>query len=82
MKLLIKQGRILDPATGTDGIYDMLIEDGKIKEVSENVRSTADATVNAAGCFVMPGFIDLHVHLREPGLTHKETIMTGLIRNR
>ena len=77
MKLLIKQGRILDPATGTDGIYDMLIEDGKIKEVSENVRSTADATVNAAGCFVMPGFIDLHVHLREPGLTHKETIMTG-----
>jgi len=77
MTLLIKGGRVLNPATNTDKILDVFIEDGKIKEVAEQIDKSADEVVDAAGCFVMPGFIDLHVHFRDPGLTYKEDIETG-----
>lgn len=77
MKTLIKNGRVLDPATKKDGIYDLLIEDGIIKEVGQNIVAAADETINATGCFVMPGLVDLHVHFREPGFEYKETIRTG-----
>ena len=77
MKTLIKNGRVLDPATKKDGIYDVLIEDGIIKEIEKNVIVEVDNIIDATGCFVMPGLIDLHVHFREPGFEHKETIRTG-----
>jgi len=77
MKTLIKNGRVLDPATKKDGIYDVLIENGIIKEIDKNLVSEADDVIDATGCFVMPGLIDLHVHFREPGFEHKETIRTG-----
>ncbi|MDD5934946.1 MAG: dihydroorotase [Clostridiales bacterium] len=77
MKTLIKQGYLLDPASKREGVYDLLIEDGFIKEVERNITCEADEIIDAQGLYVMPGFIDLHVHLREPGFEYKETIATG-----
>lgn len=77
MKLLIKNGRVLDPASKRDGIYDILIENDLISSVAEHIEEAADRVIDAKDCFVMPGLIDLHVHLREPGFEHKETIRTG-----
>ncbi len=81
MKIVIKNGHVLDPASGRDGIYDLWIEDGIISRVEQAVEAgqqhTADRIIDAAGLYVMPGFIDLHVHFRDPGLEYKETIRTG-----
>lgn len=77
MKILIQNGRLLDPASGIDQIMDLLIEDKQIIKRGENLAEEADRVIDASGCFVMPGLIDLHVHLRDPGLTHKEDIETG-----
>ena len=76
MKTLIKGGRVLDPASGKDGIYNILIEDGIIVSV-DTKEATADEVIDATGCYVMPGLVDLHVHFREPGFEYKETIKTG-----
>lgn len=76
MKTLIKGGRVLDPASGKDGIYNILIEDGIIVSV-DTKEETADEVIDATGCYVMPGLVDLHVHFREPGFEYKETIKTG-----
>lgn len=77
MSILIKNGYVLDPATNTEGIKDVLIENDKIVKVEANLKVEVDEIMDATGCFVMPGFIDLHVHLREPGFEYKETIATG-----
>ena len=77
MKILIKNGRVLNPATGTEEMLDVLVEDGIVKKMEKQIREEAERIIDAKGCYVMPGFIDLHVHLRDPGLTHKETIETG-----
>ena len=77
MKLLIQNGHVLDPLTGLDGISDVLTDGDKIVKVAKDISDAADQTIDASGCYVMPGFIDLHVHLRDPGLTHKETLETG-----
>lgn len=78
MKLLLKNGRLIDPATGIDSVVDILIEEGKIAEISGSIVTPADAeTIDAGGLVISPGFIDIHVHLREPGQEHKETIATG-----
>lgn len=77
MKILIKNGRIIDPDSKLDQVADLLIENDKIASVEEKIDSSADYEIDAKGCYVMPGLIDLHVHLRDPGLTHKEDIMTG-----
>ena len=78
MTTLIKGGRLIDPATKTDKIMDILVRDGLVVERAENLQiDNADEVVDASGCYVMPGLIDLHVHLREPGFEHKETIETG-----
>lgn len=78
MKILIQNGHVLDPDTGKDGIYDVLISDGKIEKVAEKINlSEAEKIIPADGKYVMPGLIDLHVHFREPGFEYKETIKTG-----
>ncbi len=77
MKLLIKGGRVIDPASKMDAESDVLVVDGKIEKISKTIKTKADKTINAKGCFVMPGFIDLHVHLRDPGFEEKETVVTG-----
>ncbi len=77
MKILIKGGRVLDPASNTDAIKDILIEDDIIAKVEENITDEVDSIIEANDYYVMPGLIDLHVHFREPGFEHKETIRTG-----
>ena len=78
MNILIKEGRVLDPASKTDKVMDVLIKDGFIAAMEENIdESQADEVIDASGCMVMPGLVDLNAHFREPGLEHKETIRTG-----
>lgn len=77
MSILIKNGYVLDPAGDTQGLMDVYIEDGIIKEVSQNIAVEAEEVIDGTGLYIMPGFIDLHVHLREPGFEYKETILTG-----
>ena len=78
MSLLIKGGRVLDPANGVDAVEDLLIQDGKIACLGKGLEAP-DGTpvIAAAGKVVCPGFIDIHVHLREPGYEYKETVATG-----
>lgn len=76
-KLLIKNGRVIDPASGHDAIADVLIEDGVIAGIGANLTASGAKVIDASGLIVAPGFIDMHVHLREPGFEHAETIETG-----
>ncbi|HAM51731.1 MAG TPA: dihydroorotase, partial [Nitrospiraceae bacterium] len=91
MKILIKNGHIIDPAQAIDGIGDIVIEGRKIKEVrcqetlppltqaSERDNNSELRTIDAAGMFVLPGLVDMHTHLREPGFEYKEKICTGTL---
>ena len=77
--LLIRGGRVIDPAARVDAELDVLLRDGRVAEVApaKRIRGSADETFDARGLIVAPGFIDLHVHLREPGQAYKETIASG-----
>ncbi|HIY19186.1 MAG TPA: dihydroorotase [Candidatus Blautia avistercoris] len=77
MDILIKNGRILDPSLQKDEIGDLYIKDGKIQKAEKGLETKADRVIDADGCFVMPGLIDIHVHLRDPGQEYKETIESG-----
>ena len=77
MRLLIKNGRIINPAAGIDGKADLLIEHGMVKKMGINLIEEVDRTIDAEGKWVTPGFIDTHVHLRDPGYEYKEDIKTG-----
>ena len=77
MTILIKDGRVIDPANKIDGIYDILVENDKISEVAKNITTSADDIIDATGKIVMPGIVDMHVHLREPGREDKETVATA-----
>jgi len=77
MPMVIKNGRVIDPASQTDRIADVLIVDGRIAGVAPNLSSPKAEVFDAAGMIVAPGFIDMHVHLREPGFEHAETIESG-----
>jgi dihydroorotase len=78
-KLIVKGGRVIDPATGVDGIVDVLIENGTIAKVGKDLPvDGAEVFDVPKGGIVAPGFIDIHVHLREPGHEHKETVATGV----
>jgi dihydroorotase len=78
MKLLLKGGRVIDPAGHGDGAFDVLIEDGRITRVARDLPvDGAEVFEVTRGALVVPGLIDMHVHLREPGQEHKETIATG-----
>jgi dihydroorotase len=77
--LLVKNGRVMDPASGHDGVADVLILDGSIAAVGPNLEAPSGVTqtLDASGLVVAPGFIDMHVHLREPGFEYAETIESG-----
>jgi dihydroorotase len=76
--LFIEGGRVIDPSSGVDGIRTVVIQDRRIAEVAERVERPREApALDARGKWVTPGFIDLHVHLREPGQEYKETVATG-----
>ncbi len=75
--LIIKNGRVIDPVTGRDGVADMWIEDGLIQGVGQGLGRNGAEIFDASGLIVAPGFIDMHVHLREPGFEHAETIESG-----
>ncbi|MBR0085207.1 MAG: dihydroorotase [Lachnospiraceae bacterium] len=77
MNIIIKHGHICDPGQELDTVKDIYVEDGIISEISDCIEREADRVIDAAGLLVMPGFIDMHVHLREPGFEYKETIKTG-----
>ncbi len=80
MSLLVKKGRIIDPATGLDSISDILIEKGLIKKIAKNIsEKNVKKVIDVSGCIISPGFVDMHVHLREPGQENKETIETGML---
>ena len=68
---------MINPSENLDKVMDIFVEDGIIKEKAESIEKQADTVIDAAGCYVMPGLIDLHVHFRDPGLTYKEDIETG-----
>ncbi|MFA7660776.1 MAG: dihydroorotase, partial [Anaerovoracaceae bacterium] len=76
-KILIKNGRVIDPLNGIDGMRDVLIAHGVIEGVGEELECPEAVTIDAKGLTVTPGFIDIHVHFREPGFEYKETIATG-----
>ncbi len=77
MKLLIQHGRVVHPVTGAVLLQDLLVESGKISLLERGISPEADQILDAAGLVVCPGLVDMHVHLRDPGLTHKEDILTG-----
>lgn len=80
MSLLIKNGLVIDPSTGRDSVSDILIEKGLIKKISKKITEKGiKKTIDAGGYIVSPGFVDMHVHLREPGQENKETIETGML---
>lgn len=76
-KLIIRNGRVMDPATGLDAVRDVAIEDGRIASIEQHSDAAGATELDASGLIVAPGFIDMHVHLREPGFEHAETIETG-----
>ena len=75
--ILIKGGRLIDPSRNFDGLADVLLEDGKVAKVGPKLAAADAELLDASGCVVAPGFVDLHVHLREPGREDVETIATG-----
>src|SRR3989338_4579222 len=77
MKLLIKNGHVIDSANKIDAIMDILVEGEKISRVAKAIDIKAETVIDASGKIVMPGIVDMHVHLREPGREDKETIATG-----
>ena len=76
-RLAIKNGRVIDPASGVNEICDVLIQEGRITGIGRNLDTAGCEVFDASGLVVAPGFIDLHVHLREPGFEHAETIESG-----
>lgn len=84
-ELIIRGGRIIDPSQGVDGIGDLIIEGGRVKELrlqaggARAPKSNGAESIDAAGRLVLPGLVDMHTHLREPGFEHKETIRTGTL---
>ena len=81
MRLLIRGGRVVDPEQGLDGNLDVLVVEGRVAEIGRDLplpEGAAPRIVDARGCIVAPGFIDMHVHFGEPGYEHRETIASGL----
>ena len=77
MKILFKNGTVIDYGTKTEDVLDVLIDNDKILKIAKDITDSADEIVDCKGLYIMPGMIDMHCHLREPGGEHKETIETG-----
>ncbi|MCX5703676.1 MAG: dihydroorotase [Candidatus Omnitrophica bacterium] len=77
MKILIKNGRVIDPENNLDELRDILVSNGKIDKVARNIDDQADEVIEAKDKIVLPGLVDMHVHLREPGREDKETVASG-----
>lgn len=77
MQLIIRQGRVVDPAQGLDQVADLAVEGGRVVECAARISTKAATEIDARGLLVMPGFLDMHVHLREPGREDAETIASG-----
>lgn len=75
-RIVISGGRVIDPANDLDGAFDVLLEDGVVRQVAASIDSSGGTVFDAAGCLVLPGMVDLHAHLREPGFEQKGTIAT------
>jgi len=78
LKILIKNGRLIDYLSDFDGITDIYIEDGTIKEIGNELEYIADEIIDCTGLCIIPGMVDMHCHLREPGFEYKESIETGI----
>ena len=74
---LIRGARVMDPSSGFDGVADVWIENGVIAAVGKDLTADGAAVIDGAGLVAAPGLVDLHVHLRDPGQTHKEDVFTG-----
>ena len=80
MTIVLRNGRLIDPGLGLDEVRDIMIVDGVIATIAPNIASsTGTETYDMRGRIIAPGFLDMHVHLREPGFEHKETIGTGCL---
>jgi len=78
MSLLIKGGRVIDPSQNLDDALDVLVENGVVIEIGKSLAASSEAKIiDASGKYVVPGLIDIHVHLRDPGLEYKEDIVSG-----
>ncbi len=77
LKLLIKKGKVVDPSQNLEGVFDLLVEGEKIKKIGTDIFEPEAEIIDATGLIVAPGFVDLHVHLRDPGQTYKEDIESG-----
>lgn len=77
MSILVKNGHIVDPANSIDEVKDILIEGAQISKVASNLAASAETVIDAKGKIVIPGLVDMHVHLREPGRENKETVASG-----
>jgi len=75
--LVIKGGHLVDPSQGINGAYDLLIEDGRVKRIDREISPADACVIDARGAVVAPGFVDIHVHLRDPGETYKEDMLSG-----
>ena len=78
MSVLLKNGKVIDYKTRTEDYFDIFIEDGIIKEIARDINAVADTVIDCTNLFIIPGMIDIHCHLREPGFEYKETIETGM----
>ena len=76
-RILIRGGRVLDPSENIDRQADLLVEDGRIAAVDPDFEVRGAEVIDAQGCWVTPGFVDMHVHLREPGQEYKEDLASG-----
>ncbi|MFA6281296.1 MAG: dihydroorotase [Candidatus Omnitrophota bacterium] len=79
MKLLIKNGHVISPENNLDAALDVLIDGSKISKIGKNLKDNVDTTIDALGKIIMPGVVDMHVHLREPGREDKETVASGTL---
>ena len=79
MPMLIQNARVIDPSQGLDKVMDLLLEDGKIAQLGSNLPAQNAQVVDGTGLVAAPGLVDMHVHLRDPGLTHKEDVYSGCL---